>query len=157
MRRGPARPVQIAVSGGGTCSRRTAGLARALGRELAAAAAVVVCGGRGGVMAAVARGVREGDGTVIGLLPGYEHGDGNPHLTIAIPTGLGHGRNVLVAAAGQALIALAGRDGTLSEIALARAIGRPVVVLGARVRLPGVVHARTAKDAVRRAIALARR
>ena len=157
MTRTTARPVQIAVSGGNACSRRTAALARALGRELAAAGAVVVCGGRNGVMAAVARGVRDGEGTVVGLLPGYEHADGNPHLSIAIPTGLGHGRNVVVAAAGDALIAFAGSHGTLSEVALARAIGRPVVALGARVRLPGVVHARTAKDAVRRALALARR
>jgi uncharacterized protein (TIGR00725 family) len=151
------RPVQVAVSGGGACEARTARVARAIGRAIAAAGAVLVCGGRGGVMRAVARGAREAGGTVVGLLPGYEHAEGNPHLTIAIPTGLGHARNVAVAAAGDVLIALPGAHGTLSEIALARVLRRPVVVLGAWTDVPGVVAAADARDAVRRALGLARR
>jgi hypothetical protein len=149
--------VQIAVSGGGACSPRTAAVARALGRELARAGATVVCGGRGGVMAAVARGAAERGGTVIGLLAGYERAEGNRWLTVAVPTGLGHARNVLVAAAGDALIALPGRHGTLSEVALARVLGRPVVTLGAWRDLRGVTHARSARQAVERALAAARR
>jgi len=152
-----ARPLQIAVAGGGTCSRATARLARTLGREVAAAGAILVCGGLGGTMAAAARGAAERGGTVLGLLPGYEHGCGNRHLTIVVPTGLGHARNVLVAAAGDALIALPGAHGTLSEVALARVLGRPVIVLGAWGAVQGVVRARTCRAAVRRALALARR
>jgi hypothetical protein len=156
-RRGRGRPPQIAVAGGDRCDRRTAALARAVGRELAAAGAVLVCGGRGGVMAAVARGAAEGRGVVVGLLPSYQAGTGNPWLTVAIPTGLGHARNVLVAAAGDALIALPGAHGTLAEVALARVLGRPVVALGAWDAVGGVVRAATPRAAVARALALARR
>jgi hypothetical protein len=152
-----ARPPQIAVSGGRRCSAGTVRLARVLGRELAAAGAVVLCGGRGGVMAAVARGVREGGGTVVGLLPGYAHAAGNPYLSIVVPTGLGHARNVLVAAAGDALIAVGGSNGTLAEIALARVLARPVIALGAWRGVPGLVRARTPAEAVRHALRLVRR
>jgi uncharacterized protein (TIGR00725 family) len=150
------RRAQIAVSGGGTCSLTVARRAQALGREIAAAGAVLVCGGRGGVMAAAARGAAAAGGTVVGLLPGYAHADGNPYLSIVLPTGLGHARNMLVAAAGDALIALPGAHGTFAEVALARVLGRPVVVLGAWRALPGVVRARTPAEAVRRALSLAR-
>jgi len=150
------RALQIAVAGGNACGRRTARLARAVGREIAAAGAVLVCGGLGGVMDAVARGAAEGGGTVIGILPGYVHDAGNRHLTVRLPTGLGYARNVLVAAAGDALIALPGKHGTLSEIAFARVLGRPVVVLGGWRMVPGVVTARTPAAAVRRALALVR-
>src|SRR5262249_19418051 len=101
------------------------------------------------------RGTAEGGGTVVGILPGYERAVGNPWLDVAVPSGLGHARNVLVAAAGDALIALPGEHGTLSEIALARVLGRPVVVLGAWTQLRGVVRARTAREAAARAVALA--
>ena len=153
----PRRLVQIAVAGGGACSPRTAALARAVGRALAAAGAVLVCGGLGGVMEAAARGAAESGGTVIGILPGYDHRDANRWVTVALPTGLGHARNVLVAAAGDALIALPGQHGTLAEVALARVLGRPVVALGRKRDVSGVVAASTAEEAVRRALALARR
>src|SRR5207237_8657507 len=135
--------------------RRTAAMARALGRELAAAGAIVVCGGLGGVMAAVARGAAERNGTIVGLLPGYDRALGNPWLDITIPTGLGHARNVLVASTGDALIALPGEQGTLSEIALARVLGRPVIVLGAWKEIRDVTPARTPREAAARAVALA--
>jgi len=151
------RSLQIAVAGGAVCSRATARLARALGREIARRGAVLVCGGLGGVMEAAARGAADENGTVVGLLPGIAHADGNRYLSLALPTGLGHARNVLVAAAGDALIALPGAHGTLSEVALARVFGRPVITLGARIRVAGVHHARTPAAAVARAHALARR
>jgi uncharacterized protein (TIGR00725 family) len=150
------RPLQIAVSGGGRCTARTARVAEALGRAIAGAGATLVCGGRGGVMEAAARGASAAGGIVVGLLPSYRHGEANRHCTIALPTGLGHARNVLVAAAGDVLIALPGSQGTLSEIALARVLDRPVVVLGARRSMPGVVSAATPEAAVRRAVGLAR-
>lgn len=150
------RPLQIAVAGGGACGLRVARQGEALGRALAAGGAVVVCGGLGGVMEAVARGARDAGGLAVGLLPGYEHADGNAFLGVTLPTGLGHARNVLVAAAGDVLVALPGADGTLSEIALARVLGRPVVVLGGRITVRGVVRARSPEDAARRALRLAR-
>ena len=149
--------VQIAVAGGGQCSQRTARLARAVGAEVAAAGAVLVCGGLGGVMEAAARGAAAAGGSVVGLIPGYDSGRANRHLSVVIPTGMGHARNVLVAAAGDAVIALPGEHGTLAEIALARAIGRPVVVLRGWRMVPGVVHARTADEAVRCALLLVQR
>src|SRR5262249_60920724 len=124
---------------------------------IARAGAVLVCGGRGGVMAAAARGAAEERGLVVGVLPGYRHREGNPYLSVVLPTGLGHARNALVAAAGDALIALPGEHGTLSEVALARVLGRPVVVLGAWRDVRDVVRARDPLHAVRRAVALARR
>ena len=151
---GGRRP-QIAVAGGGACTRRTAALARALGRELAAAGAIIVCGGLGGVMSAVARGAAERNGTTIGLLPSYDRTQANPWLDITIPTGLGHARNVLVAATGDVLIALPGEQGTLSEITLARVLGRPVIVLGAWNDVRGVLRAATPRAAAARAVALA--
>jgi uncharacterized protein (TIGR00725 family) len=149
--------LHISVSGGNTCTRETARLAHAVGRALAEAGAIVVCGGRSGVMEATARGVRERGGIVVGILPGYDRRAGNPHLTATIPTGLGHARNMLVAAAGDALIALPGKHGTLSEVALARVLGRPVVALGAWDGVANVRRARDAAEAVRLVLTLARR
>jgi hypothetical protein len=149
--------VQIAVAGGSVCSPATARAARAVGGAIAAAGAVLVCGGLGGVMAAAARGAAEAGGEVVGILPGYDRARGNRHVTIGIPSGLGHARNVLVAAAGDAVIALAGEHGTLSEVALARVLGRPVVALGAWRGVAGVTAARTPREAVARALALAKR
>src|SRR5262249_53979449 len=138
-------------------SGRTEGLAHAVGAAVAAAGAVLVCGGLGGVMEAAARGAAEGGGTVVGLVPSYDPARANRHLTIVIPTGMGHARNVLVAAAGDVLIALPGEHGTLAEIALARAIGRPVVALAAWRNVADVVQASTAAEAVRQALALVAR
>jgi uncharacterized protein (TIGR00725 family) len=131
-------PAQVAVSGGGVCPPEVARLATALGSGLADLGAIVVCGGLGGVMAAVARGARRHGGTVVGILPDYERGSGNRYLNVSIPTGLGHGRNVLVAASGDVLVALPGAAGTLSEIAIALRLGRPVIGLGAWTEIPGV-------------------
>jgi uncharacterized protein (TIGR00725 family) len=100
-----------------------------VGRELAGAGAVVVCGGLGGVMEAVSRGVREGGGCCIGVLPGQDRAEANPHLSLSLPTGLGEARNALVVRAGEVVIALGRGYGTLSEIALALRAGRHVVGL----------------------------
>ncbi len=137
-----ARP-QVAVSGGGSCPPAVARQAEALGTALADLGVTVVCGGLGGVMEAVARGVRRGAGLVVGVLPGYDRHAGNRHLDAAIPTGLGHRRNVIVAASGDALIALPGGLGTLSEIAFALRLGRPVVGLGAWGEIAGVTEMAT--------------
>jgi uncharacterized protein (TIGR00725 family) len=103
--------------------------AELLGRRLAEAGAIVVCGGGPGVMEAVCRGAQAAGGTTVGLLPGLDRAEGNPHLTISVPTGLGQGRNLLLVRSSNALVAVGGGYGTLSEIALALRTGTPVVGL----------------------------
>jgi uncharacterized protein (TIGR00725 family) len=112
--------------------------AAALGEALAEMGAVVICGGMGGVMEAVSRGAKRCGGVVVGVLPGYDRGSGNRFLSIEVPTGLGHARNVLVAAGGDVLVAFPGSAGTLSEIAIALRLGRPVIGVGAWGHLDGV-------------------
>jgi uncharacterized protein (TIGR00725 family) len=121
----------VAVIGQGTVDPSAPLLETAaqLGTGLAAAGAVVVCGGLGGVMEAVSRGVHERGGCCVGLLPGRERAEGNPYLSIALPTGLGEARNVLVVRAGEVVIALGRGYGTLSEIALALRMRKPVIAL----------------------------
>jgi uncharacterized protein (TIGR00725 family) len=123
------RPPLIAVVGGGTCTTEEAEWARAVGRLLAEAGAVLVCGGLGGVMEAAARGARLAGGLTVGLLPGSDPATANPSIVVAIPTGLGELRNALLVRAAGAVIAIGGGWGTLSEIALARRIDTPVVGL----------------------------
>ena len=123
------RPVLISVIGENDPPAEVAALAEAVGAEIAAAGAVLVCGGLGGVMAAACRGAYSRGGITIGLLPGARREDANPHVTYAIPTGLGHARNILVARAAQAIIAVGGKFGTLSEIAFAKIEGIPIIGL----------------------------
>jgi uncharacterized protein (TIGR00725 family) len=92
--------------------------------------ALLVCGGLGGVMEAACRGARAAGGTTLGLLPGADRAEANPHVTVAVPTGLGEARNALVVRAADAVVAIGGGYGTLSEIALALRAGKPVIGLG---------------------------
>jgi uncharacterized protein (TIGR00725 family) len=127
----PARSgVRVGVVGEGVCSRATAALAERVGRALAAAGAIVLCGGLGGVMEAASRGAARAGGTVVGLLPGFESRDANRWVTIPIVTGMDQARNVILVRSCDAIIAVGGRYGTLSEIALALKLGKPVVGLG---------------------------
>jgi uncharacterized protein (TIGR00725 family) len=119
----------IAVIGGGVCSAEEAMLAEEVGRLLAQAGVGLVCGGRGGVMAAACRGARQAGGITVGLLPGTDPAEANPWVQIAIPTGLGEARNALVVGAGRAVIAIGGEYGTLSEIAFALKAGKRVAGL----------------------------
>lgn len=105
-------------------------MAEEVGRLLARRGAVVVCGGLGGVMEAACRGARGEGGVAVGILPGLDRGAANPYVTVAVATGLGEARNALVVRAADALIAVGGAYGTLSEIALALKAGNPVIGLG---------------------------
>jgi uncharacterized protein (TIGR00725 family) len=136
-------------------------LAEELGAALAKAGFGIVCGGLGGVMRAVARGARTAPfprPPIVGLLPDYDFASGNEFLDIAIPTGMGHARNALVAAAGDALVCVGGATGALSEVALARKIGRPVLAFpgsGGTAALVAkalekVISVESAEEAVRR-------
>ncbi|HXM57763.1 MAG TPA: TIGR00725 family protein [Candidatus Dormibacteraeota bacterium] len=141
----------IAVCGASDPDPGQRDLAREVGRRLAEAGAVVLCGGLGGVMEAAAEGAATAGGTVVGILPGADRQTGNPHLTIAIASGLGEARNAVLTAAADAVIAIGGGWGTLSEIGLARQWDRPVVVL-AGWELEGVPVAASAAEAVRVAL-----
>lgn len=123
-------PFRVSVIGAGVATEAEYASARALGAELARGGAVVVCGGLGGVMEAASRGASESGGVAIGLLPGPDVTEANPWVGIPLPTGMGEARNALVVRAGEAIVAVGGRWGTLSEIALGRKMGRAVTTLG---------------------------
>ena len=120
----------MGVVGPGEATAAEESAAAAAGRALGEAGAVVVCGGLGGVMEAACRGAREGGGTTLGILPGADRRQANPFVDVAVATGLGEARNVLVVRTSDALIAVGGAYGTLSEIAFALKAGKPVVGIG---------------------------
>jgi uncharacterized protein (TIGR00725 family) len=158
------RPTQVAVIGAGEGSDEALVAAEEVGRLLAEAGAVVICGGRGGVMEAAARGAAEAGGTAIGVLPGSDPGEANEHVVHVVATGVGHARNLAVVGSGEAVIAVDGHWGTLSEIAFARRLGRPVVALRSWALQHrtdselGIVEAETPAEAVEAALgALGRR
>ena len=155
--------VYVAVIGAAEAGPDAVADAEAVGRELARAGAILVCGGRGGVMEAASRGAAEAGGVTLGLLPEGDRSRANPFLTVSVPTGMGELRNGLVARAGDAVIAVGGEFGTLSEIGFALKLGRPVVGLGTWELARGgeaidAIEAATGpEDAVALALALARR
>ena len=133
------RPVQISVIGKGAPDEELSPLAEDVGRRLAGAGAVVVCGGLSGVMEAVAQGASAAGGTVLGVVPSNSTEQANPYCTHVIATGVGQARNLAVVSSGDAVIAIGGEWGTLSEIAFARELGRPVVALSSWDVSPGGV------------------
>ena len=119
----------VAVIGGSQASARELTLAEEVGRLLADRKAVLVCGGLGGIMEAACRGARTGGGITVGILPGEKREAANPYVQIPVVTGIGYARNVAVVRSAQAVIAVGGSYGTLSEIAHARQGGIPVIGL----------------------------
>lgn len=154
-------PLYVAVVGGGDADDDACRQAEEVGRELARRGVVVVTGGLGGVMEAACRGAKAEGGSTVGILPSTARTDANPWVDVALPTGLGEGRNLLVVRAADAVVAVAGEFGTLSEIALALRVGTPVIGLRtwelARDGRPveAVVVATSPVDAAERAVALA--
>jgi uncharacterized protein (TIGR00725 family) len=124
------RTPYVAVVGPGDASPQELQAAEEVGAGLAAAGAVVVTGGLGGVMEAACRGARSRQGMTLGILPGEDRDAANGWVQVAVATGLGELRNGLVVRAADALVAIGGGHGTLSEVALALKLGRPVVGLG---------------------------
>jgi uncharacterized protein (TIGR00725 family) len=120
----------VAVCGPDPAPPHVTAQAEEVGRLLALAGAALVCGGLGGTMEAACRGAASENGITVGILPGSDRVRGNAHLTVSIPTGMGEMRNTLIVRSADALIAIAGEFGTLSEIAFALKIGVPVVGLG---------------------------
>lgn len=124
---GPAKAVS--VIGASTASDQELRWAFEVGQHVARRDYVLICGGRGGVMEAACRGAQGEGGLTVGILPGSDRSGGNPYLTVAIPTGLGEARNVIVARAADAVIAIGGSYGTLSELSFARKAGLPAIGL----------------------------
>ena len=146
----PRRPY-VAVIGPGDATSQQTRNAEEIGRKLAEGGAIVVCGGLGGVMEAACRGASGAAGTTVGLLPGTDRDSANEWVQIAIPTGLGELRNGLVIRAADAVIAVGGAYGTLSEIALALRAGIPVIGLNTW-EIEGIERVESADDAVSRAL-----
>jgi len=141
-------PLQISVVGDAAAGPTRLETAYQVGKLAAERGWVLITGGMGGVMEAASRGAAEGGGLTVGLLPTYDAASANPYVKIAIPTGLGHARNAVVVAAGDGVVAIGGRYGTLSEIALALKLGKPVVGINTWPGIEGVVLAKDAPAAV---------
>lgn len=151
----PAPPIVIALVGAGSVSPDVAEIAREAGEAIARRGALLICGGLGGVMEAGCRGAKEAGGVTIGLLPGDDPALANQWVTVPLATGLGHARNALIARSCHGMIAVAGETGTLSEIALALKMGKPVVaVRSVWGDLPGVTPVDNAVDGVDRLFAM---
>jgi uncharacterized protein (TIGR00725 family) len=140
-------PYVAVVGAGGEIAADVLADAEAVGAELARRGAVVVCGGLGGVMEAACRGARAEGGVTLGILPGTDRAAANPWVSVAVATGLGELRNGLVVRSADAVVAVAGGYGTLSEIALALKAGLRVVGLRSW-EIPGVLAADDAPAAV---------
>ena len=143
----------IGVIGSGDLNKHQDPLALEVGACIARHGAAMVCGGLSGIMEAASRGAAQENGTIIGILPGSDKEDANPHITFTIPTGMGVARNILIVRTADALVALPGGSGTLSEIALALNIGKPVVDLGGW-HIDGTRTASSAEEAVDLALEL---
>ena len=140
--------MQIGVIGAGTCDESIEKMAEEVGREIAKRHAFLLCGGRSGVMEAVARGAKMENGTTVGILPGDCRQDASPFIDIAILSNMGHARNAIIAQSCDALIAIGGEYGTLSEIALSLKMGKKVVTLESKWEIEGTIKANSPVGAV---------
>lgn len=141
------KKIRIGVIGGAKPDRSSSNLAFQIGQLIAEKGAILICGGLGGIMEASARGAKQSGGLTVGILPGNSPSDANPHIDIAIATGLGYARNSLVALNSDVIIAVDGRYGTLSEIAYGRIYGKKIIGLGTW-DIEGVIKARSPEEAV---------
>lgn len=146
----------VSVVGAGEADGRLYEQAREVGRLVAERGGVVVCGGLFGVMEAAARGASEAGGVAIGILPDEDRGRANRYLSYSVATGSGHARNLAVVCSGDAVIAVGGEYGTLSEIGLAKKVGRPVVALSSWELGGHVIPASSAEEAVAAAFEVVR-
>jgi uncharacterized protein (TIGR00725 family) len=153
----------IAVIGNSSCSPEETKLAESVGELLAQQGVTVICGGLGGVMEAVCRGAKSKGGLTVGILPGQDSSTANPWVDIPVVTGLGEARNVAVVKSAQAVIAIGGSHGTLSEIAYALKSGIPVIGLNTwSLSRNGreddsIIRVQSATEAVDKAISLAKK
>jgi uncharacterized protein (TIGR00725 family) len=151
------RALMLAVIGAGDASEEVCAMAREVGREISAHGAVLINGGRGGVMRAAAEGARDAGGHTIGIIPGYDRASANEFIEFVVATGMGEARNAIIVASSDAVIAMAGEGGTLAEIGFAKKFGRPVVALKSWPEIDGLERAANPREAVDLALKLAAR
>lgn len=138
----------VSVIGGSTCTKEVEELAQNLGKKLSEVVDILICGGLGGTMKAVCQGFKLGKGLTIGILSSYNKNDANEYIDIAIPTGMGLARNVLVVKSADIVVALPGKTGTLSEVAYALQFGIPVISLKSW-DIPGVIKTETVEQTIK--------
>jgi uncharacterized protein (TIGR00725 family) len=144
----------ISVIGAGTCSDNSYAVAERVGTLIAQKGATLFTGGLKGVMEAASKGAKEAGGIVVGILPGFSKEDANNYVTIPVTTGLSHARNVIVVRSADAVIAVSGEYGTLSEIAIALKLGKPVIGINTWDNIDGLMKAESPEEAVDKAIEL---
>jgi uncharacterized protein (TIGR00725 family) len=145
----------IGVIGAGKCAKKLRDQAYEVGKAVAESGAVLVCGGLKGVMEAAAQGAHEAGGLTIGIVPGIDRNQASPFCDIVIATGMGSARNVIIVQTADVIVALHGKYGTISEMAIALKLGKPVVSLVKWDVFPEVIHVPEPTDAVKKALALA--
>lgn len=138
----------VGVIGGAQADREILEIARNLGREIAKNGYILVCGGLGGVMRAACMGAVEAGGITVGILPGTDRESANPYVTIPVVTAMSHARNAIIVRTADILVAIDGRYGTLSEIALAKAVGKRVIGLFTWEEVPGVEMVESVEEAI---------
>lgn len=144
----------VSVIGAGDCTPEIFKTAEKVGSLIARRGAVLVTGGLYGVMEAASKGARDAGGITVGILPGFMKGDANKYVMIPITTGLSHARNVIIVRSSDAVIAVSGEYGTLSEIAIALKLGKPVVGIQTWENIEGVISVATPEEAVNKAFEL---
>jgi uncharacterized protein (TIGR00725 family) len=144
------RSKYVGIIGAGECTESTYKTAQSLGFEIGRRDWILVCGGLGGVMEAAAKGCTEAGGTTVGILPGSKRDSANPYIRIALPTALGEGRNLLVVRTSDVLVSIAGGYGTLSEIALALKVGKPVIGLETWEHIQGIQYVSRLDEVIER-------
>ena len=147
----------IAVIGAGKCSRKLCDMAADVGRYVAENGGVLLCGGLGGIMEGAARGAKEAGGTTIGIIPSENKADANKFIDYVIPSGFGQARNVLIVRSADAIVALPGKFGTLSEMAFALVSGKPIVSVQAWTLGEEILQVDDPIEAARIALELARK
>ncbi|WP_406657848.1 TIGR00725 family protein [Methanolobus sp. ZRKC2] len=144
--------IQIGVIGASTCAAGLQVKAEEVGYEIAKRGAFLICGGLGGVMEASAKGAKRACGTTVGIVPGCSRQSANPYIDIAILSNMGHARNAIIAQSCDALVAVGGEYGTLSEIAFSLKMGKTVVTLESKWEIEGTIKASSPKEAVELAL-----
>lgn len=149
------RALVLTVIGAGDAPEEVCAMAREVGREIASRGAVLINGGRGGVMRAAAEGARLAGGHTIGILPSYDRDSANEFIEFVVATGMGEARNAIIVASSDAIIAMPGEGGTLAEIGFAKKFGKPIIALNSWPEIEGLHRADAPRQAVQLAVKLA--
>ncbi len=147
----------IAVIGDGSCDKDIYGIAEEVGKLIARKRWTLITGGLGGVMEAASKGAKQAGGVTVGILPGFSNTDANTYVDIPITTGLSHARNIVIARSADALIAVSGGYGTLSEIAIALKLGKPVIGIKTWGNIKGVIQVKFPEEAIQKIVELTAR